>query len=70
MANHLLDRRQVGARVEQRGVKGAMPVAAARSRRITATLSSASRRSAKQRAGAAPAHSSHSSKAAIVPEGA
>jgi len=45
MTDHLLHRRQVGAGVEQPGVKGAMPVAAARSRRITATRSSASRRS-------------------------
>ncbi len=61
------------------GLKGSTPAAAARSRKITATRSSASRRSptrpppnrsAKQRAGVAPVHSSHAPKAAIVPEGA
>src|SRR5215475_13230373 len=45
MTDHLLHRRQVGAGVEQPGVNGAMPVAAVRSDRITATPSSASRRS-------------------------
>ena len=78
MTDHLLHHRQVGAGVEQPGVKGAMPVAAARSSRITATPASASRRSPprlsrRARPNNAPAPrprtSSLAPTAAIVPDG-